>query len=306
MDFLLDWLKSILTREVRMRIGSFTQVALAGWILTFAAEAEARAWPEAGGWDIAETDTGCGMGLEYEGAGETHLMVLLDSDGDTFVVLTNSGWSTKEGENYELTYILNGSSYSGGISKGTKIEYRPGFLTKMGDGFLDDFAAGSSFKIYRGEVLVDQLSLSGSAAGVAMLRRCTASVKARLAAEARERARLAHIPADPFAAPRTSSPAAPPASAQPRANLSSLVSTEDYPVAALRAGEQGTVQVKLAVGTNGRVTNCMVTSTSGSSALDSATCRLLTSRARFTPARDSAGSPVAAEVIHRQSWRLPD
>jgi TonB family protein len=284
-------------------------IALKAVLATLAlpgATAEARSWPRAGGWDIAETDGGCGMGSEFEGSGETHLMVLLDADGDTFVVLTNSGWSTKEGEDYELTYILNGSSYSGGITKGTKIEYRPGFLTKMGDGFLNDFAAGSSFRIYRGETLVDQLSLSGSAAGVAMLRRCTASVKARLAAEARERARLAHIPADPFAAPRASAPAAPPAFAQPRANLSSLFSTEDYPAAAVRAGEQGTVEVKLSVGANGRVTNCVVTSSSGSSALDSTTCRLLTARARFTPATDSAGSPVAAEVTHRQRWRLPD
>jgi TonB family protein len=246
------------------------------------------------------------MGSEFEGSGETHLMVLLDADGDTFVVLTNSGWSTKEGEDYELTYILNGSSYSGGITKGTKIEYRPGFLTKMGDGFLNDLAAGSSFRIYRGETLVDQLSLSGSAAGVAMLRRCTASVKARLAAEARERARLAHIPPDPFAAPQASAPAAPPASAQPRAHLSSLFSPDDYPAAAVRAGEQGTVEVKLAVGTTGRVTNCSVTSSSGSSALDSTTCRLLIARARFTPAMDSTGSPVTAEVTHRQPWRLPD
>lgn len=285
---------------------SMALTAVLATLTALGSTAEARSWPQAGGWDIAETDGGCGMGSEYEGSGETHLTVLLDADGDTFVVLTNSGWSTKEGEDYELTYILNGSSYSGGISKGTKIEYRPGFLTKMGDGFLNDFAAGSSFKIYRGEVLVDQLSLSGSAAGVAMLRRCTASVKARLAAEARERARLAHIPADPFAAPPASAPAAPPASAQPRANLSSLFSTEDYPAAAVRAGEQGTVEVKLAVGANGRVTNCVVTSSSGSSALDSTTCRLLTARARFTPGRNSTGSPVEAEVTHRQSWRLPD
>ena len=270
-----------------------------------ASVAEARAWPDAGGWEIGETETGCGMSLEYEGAGETNLILLLNADGSTFLAVTNSGWSTKEGEDYDLTYILNGVSYEGGKSKGTKILYRPGFMTRMGDGFVSDFAAGSSFRIYRGETLVDQLSLSGSGAGVAMLRRCVASVKARLDADARERARLAHIPADPFAPATSIRPTSSGGPAAARANLSSLFSDADYPATAERAGEQGTVGVKLAIAPNGRVTTCTIVSPSGSDALDSATCRILQARARFTPARDATGNAIASEVTHRQLWQIP-
>jgi protein TonB len=54
------------------------------------------------------------------------------------------------------------------------------------------------------------------------------------------------------------------------------------------------------------VTNCSVTSSSGSSALDAATCRLLTSRARFTPARDSSGNPTTDTVSARIVWRIQE
>jgi len=92
---------------------------------------------------------------------------------------------------------------------------------------------------------------------------------------------------------------------QPKANLASLFSTDDYPASAIRAEESGTTGFRLDVGSNGRVTNCSVTSSSGSSALDSATCRLLRSRARFTPARDNTGAATSGTHSSRIVWRLP-
>jgi protein TonB len=59
------------------------------------------------------------------------------------------------------------------------------------------------------------------------------------------------------------------------------------------------------VGTNGRVTNCTITSSSGSSSLDSATCRIMKDRARFTPAHDSSGNPTTDSVSSRIRWVLP-
>jgi hypothetical protein len=61
--------------------------------------------------------------------------------------------------------------------------------------FVAEFAAGKSLRIYRDDTLVDQLSLSGTGAAVMVLRRCIAAVKAQLAVEAREKARLSHIAA---------------------------------------------------------------------------------------------------------------
>ncbi len=118
-------------------------------------------------------------------------------------------------------------------------------------------------------------------------------------------------PTAPPAPPRPPAPPPPPPPprkvqpARAKANLVSLFSDEDYPASAVRAGESGATGFRLDVGTNGRVSACTVTSSSGSSALDSTTCRLLRSRARFTPATDSTGAATTDTVTGRIVWRLP-
>ena len=93
--------------------------------------------------------------------------------------------------------------------------------------------------------------------------------------------------------------------AKARANLASYVSNEDYPDSAIRNEEQGTTGFRLDVSPDGRVSNCTITSSSGSSALDNATCRLMRSRARFTPATDSTGAKTSDSVSSRIRWVLP-
>jgi protein TonB len=94
--------------------------------------------------------------------------------------------------------------------------------------------------------------------------------------------------------------------ARARANLASYVSDADYPAAALRSEEQGATRFRLAVGPDGRVRECAVTGSSGSSSLDAATCRIMKSRARFTPARDSTGSATGDTVSSTIRWVLPE
>ena len=60
------------------------------------------------------------------------------------------------------------------------------------------------------------------------------------------------------------------------------------------------------VGPDGRVQNCTVTSSSGSSALDNSTCRIMRSRARFTPARDQNNQPTTDTVNARITWRIAE
>ena len=107
-------------------------------------------------------------------------------------------------------------------------------------------------------------------------------------------------------APAATAPPAPrkQARARPKADLASLIGDRDYPPSALRANEQGTVGFTLEVGPNGRVSGCRVTRPSGSAALDSATCRILHSRARFDPARDSLGRPAPDRFAGRIAWRI--
>lgn len=87
--------------------------------------------------------------------------------------------------------------------------------------------------------------------------------------------------------------------------LHRLVNVNDYPAAALRAGEQGVVEVALDIAPEGRVTACTIAASSGSAILDASTCRILRSRARFTPALDAAGKPVPDRIMTRIAWRMP-
>jgi TonB family protein len=116
----------------------------------------------------------------------------------------------------------------------------------------------------------------------------------------------AALPLQAFAEP----PPVPPAPrvvapATPRANPQSLIGPEDYPASSLRMGERGRVRFALDVGIDGRVHGCTVVRSSGSSALDATTCRLMRSRARFTPARDNNGQPAPGRIEQEVAWTLP-
>jgi TonB family protein len=94
--------------------------------------------------------------------------------------------------------------------------------------------------------------------------------------------------------------------ARPRVNPGSLFTRADYPAAALRQGEQGSAGFRLTIEADGRVSDCRITSSSGSVSLDLVTCRILRTRARFTPARDSSGQPTVGSYNGRVVWRTPE
>lgn len=93
--------------------------------------------------------------------------------------------------------------------------------------------------------------------------------------------------------------------ARARAELDSYFSADDYPAAALRDAAQGPVGVELDVSPDGRVAACRVVRSSGSASLDSATCRILRSRARYQPARDAQGALVPDRDTATITWTLP-
>lgn len=93
---------------------------------------------------------------------------------------------------------------------------------------------------------------------------------------------------------------------KPRTPLPGLFTAMDYPVSAIRAAQEGTVAVMLGIDAQGRVTRCLVEESSRVLALDYAACRILRSRARFTPARNANGELVPSAVRTRIAWRLPE
>lgn len=92
----------------------------------------------------------------------------------------------------------------------------------------------------------------------------------------------------------------------PRGNLASLFSAEDYPSSALRNDEEGIVRARLIVGVEGQVRECTVVRSSGSTALDDATCDIFIRRARFEPARDASGDAVEGSIVTPAiRWVIP-
>lgn len=78
----------------------------------------------------------------------------------------------------------------------------------------------------------------------------------------------------------------------------------NYPRSAVRRGEEGTVGVRVTVGSNGRISDCSVTRSSGSSSLDTAACRGMGRYARFNPALDDAGNPTSSTYRTSITYRL--
>lgn len=91
----------------------------------------------------------------------------------------------------------------------------------------------------------------------------------------------------------------------PKGNPGVWANTNDYPAIALQKQMEGTTGFRRVVGPDGRVTDCQIVSTSGSSELDQATCSNVQRRARFDPALDATGQPVSGSYANRVRWQIP-
>lgn len=100
--------------------------------------------------------------------------------------------------------------------------------------------------------------------------------------------------------------AVPAASSEPELlNEGKVTSPGDYPRLSMERDEQGVVSILLDVSPEGTVTGCQVTESSGYVRLDMASCAQARKRARFAPARDAAGRPVAGRYRMATTWWLP-
>lgn len=76
----------------------------------------------------------------------------------------------------------------------------------------------------------------------------------------------------------------------------------DYPRDLRSRGIGGRVGMVFTVGTNGRVTSCTVTRSSGVPELDALTCRLIEERFRYRPSTDRYGRAIPDEVEGEHDW----
>ncbi|MBE7202641.1 MAG: TonB family protein, partial [Parafilimonas terrae] len=72
-----------------------------------------------------------------------------------------------------------------------------------------------------------------------------------------------------------------------------------------REQREGVTAIAWDINAQGRVENCRVTASSGSSDLDDTACRLITRRGKYSPAVDENGNPIRSTSSRRVRWQLP-
>lgn len=91
---------------------------------------------------------------------------------------------------------------------------------------------------------------------------------------------------------------------EPTRNPQEWVNSGDYPAQAFEEGASGAIRFILLVDETGKAKDCMVEESSGIATLDAQACIVLTERASFRPARDSAGKPVRSAWTSRLVFKL--
>lgn len=93
---------------------------------------------------------------------------------------------------------------------------------------------------------------------------------------------------------------------RPTNNQARWITNDDYPARALRAEAEGVAGYRLIVSTNGQVSACEVTRSTGNGQLDDATCQFIARRARFEAATDETGAKVVGSYTGTVKWQIPD
>ena len=79
----------------------------------------------------------------------------------------------------------------------------------------------------------------------------------------------------------------------------------DYPPSALRKGEQALLTFRLSIDDKGRPTDCDILRSYADAKFNDVLCKLLIQRARFKPAHDSSGNPIASYYVNQARFVIP-
>lgn len=187
-------------------LGNTCKIALFAILSLFVAQnAAAKEWGEVSGWSIEENSDqdGCLVGMEFEGKGETMLVISKSLDDEAMITVQNRGWTATDGERYDVKLAVGEHEYTAkAVGVGKSYGHRgivTGFNADLSWDFFNDFRTGRSLHVYIGDTLIDQLDLEGSGAATFRLNQCVAHLKSLKAAELREKNRWEHLPDDPFA-----------------------------------------------------------------------------------------------------------
>lgn len=91
----------------------------------------------------------------------------------------------------------------------------------------------------------------------------------------------------------------------PQQSPGKWVVSQDYPLNMLSAGQPALVEFRLSVGADGVPTACHIQSTTRPKEFDEAVCKSVMRRARFDPALDAMGKPLASYYRNTVRFQIP-
>ena len=182
----------------------------------------------------------------------------------------------KPGETMTVTLSPGGERYEAEVAVLSEDHPAAVRLSDLGDTFPAAFARSSEVRLSDGRYALN-LPVQGAGKAVGALQGCINDALTQWGVDAKAFAALRKAPVD--------------------ADKSYLVSDADYPAVALDRNESGQVVARLNVDPTGKVTDCAVVVTSGSEALDGATCKAALTKGQFEPAIGPDGKAVAAPRV---------
>ena len=240
-----------------------------------------------GRWVVEYAQNMCVLSRTYGGASEPVTLGFrpYPMGASTEIVLLTPGSDIRVvGDNAELSLLPDDHPVQGtyNLYYVSKIKRRIATLS-MGEDALKGLSAATAVSVRLGRQEAYTFALPSITAGLKALQVCQDDLLKGWGIDPAEREALSELP---------------------KANPAALFSADQYPPEAIRAGEQGRTVAVALVDASGAAKTCTVVESSGSHALDTATCKVLT-RARFTPGKDKDGKPVPAHLVVPVRWVLP-
>jgi TonB family protein len=239
-------------------------------------------------WHIDHGQVYCTLGRDY-GLGATSFAIrVIPGTTRTELLMTNREWRETPLDNGQPARIvlapggdpIEANAVTHRLSGGERVLA----FFYLGKDFVDRFDQSSQLRVTRGDRTVATFDFPRPGRAVAMLRDCVNRTLGDWGIDVAAQARLRSPP-----------------------ELISLpLQNTDYPIAALRADAQGVVIVRMTIGTDGRVAECVVVRSSGVSLLDNRTCQEFRREGRYRPAIGNDGQPVSTGVIMQVMWRITD
>lgn len=171
-----------------------------------------------------------------------------------------------------------------------QVPNRPERFVRWYDGessFLAEFTENQVITVKSGAKFSVSFNLTSARAAVAALDACHVDLLTSWGLDVNS-LKAAKVPPRPIGSP------------------ANWATTSDYPSDALRAGQGGSVRFLLIVGADGMPTRCSIARSSGVPQLDAVTCQLAMRRARFKPAENGEGQPIAGYYVNRVRWIIPE